>query len=345
LAARIGDRLENALGPGRVVWSSECGESAPGKVAADCDVFVVVLGQRPRFDNSEDVVQQAIELALTRGRTLIPARIEGAEFPTPATLPESLHALAFQNGLEIRSGPHFDRDFAKLLAAIRAPASGHDLPAPRTIAVQVLAESWRRMGFSTLLLVLGAGIYWSTANVAAGDDWTPLIALGLVFGLPGLAGLAAGIHHGWLSGLTGLIVGGVFPVIQVGSFYLIGEQAFTWMRIWFGLRETGTLDFGFIVVPSAVLLGTLLGSAYAAHQAIAADAAWAGPSPGVGWSASCGVLAGLGLSLLLWWVVVQVSDEPGWLYRVSGSLVVLLLLGSEFGVLSAILARVFGRNP
>jgi hypothetical protein len=76
-----------------------------------CDVVLAVMGKqwlsisdskgRRRLDDPDDYVRLELEAALARGMRLIPVRVQGAEMPSSADLPESLRSLARRQAVEI----------------------------------------------------------------------------------------------------------------------------------------------------------------------------------------------------------------------------------------------------
>ena len=76
-----------------------------------CDVVLAVMGKqwlsiadskgRRRLDDPDDYVRLELEAALARGMRLIPVRVQGAEMPSSADLPESLRGLARRQAVEI----------------------------------------------------------------------------------------------------------------------------------------------------------------------------------------------------------------------------------------------------
>ena len=71
-----------------------------------------------RIDQQGDPVRVEIETALQARVPVFPVLIEGATMPTTSELPASLKSFAAINAATIHSGPDFDADMARLLAAI-----------------------------------------------------------------------------------------------------------------------------------------------------------------------------------------------------------------------------------
>jgi hypothetical protein len=113
------------------------------RIIKECAVVLVIIGDRwleasadgsRRIDNSRDHVRVEIESALKRDIPVIPLLVRDAEHPNPGSLPNSIRELAFRNGTDIRSDPHFRDDVAfvirrldKYIASLRGEA---DPPAP-----------------------------------------------------------------------------------------------------------------------------------------------------------------------------------------------------------------------
>jgi hypothetical protein len=107
---------------------------------AECKVMLVLIGPswlnahdeqgRRRLDNSDDWVRLEIAHALKRNITVIPIRINGAELPVRAALPEDVRGLLDHQAASVTvSG--FRHEMSGLVRDIRS------IPRPRT---------WRRFG-------------------------------------------------------------------------------------------------------------------------------------------------------------------------------------------------------
>jgi hypothetical protein len=93
-----------------------------------CQVVLVVIGaewltmkddsETRRLDQESDVVRLEIEVALQRKVPLIPLLVDNATMPSQEELPETIRALAFQNGLSIRGNPDFRQDMNRLIQAL-----------------------------------------------------------------------------------------------------------------------------------------------------------------------------------------------------------------------------------
>lgn len=76
-----------------------------------CDVVLALIGRhwltiadaegQRRLDNPDDYVRLELQAALERGTRLIPVRVQGADMPSSAQLPEPLRALARRHAVEI----------------------------------------------------------------------------------------------------------------------------------------------------------------------------------------------------------------------------------------------------
>jgi tetratricopeptide (TPR) repeat protein len=95
------------------------------KTVSQCQVLLAVIGSewltvrdlegRPRLQDPADFVRIEIESALKRNIPVIPLLVSGAKMPAEEELPESLRALAFRNGIQIRPAPDFGVDMARLI--------------------------------------------------------------------------------------------------------------------------------------------------------------------------------------------------------------------------------------
>ncbi len=133
---RLYDRLVYAFGRDNVfkdVDTLQRGDDFPDVLrhwVQTCDVVLSVIGQRwltvqddagrRRLDNPNDWVRQENEMALARGKScvLIPTIVDGAAFPSPAYLPESLSPLANRNSQTL-SVEHFHEDVSALITFLR----------------------------------------------------------------------------------------------------------------------------------------------------------------------------------------------------------------------------------
>jgi hypothetical protein len=133
LAGRLYDHLIRRFGKDRVFRDIDAIEPGArfseviGERIAACDVLVALIGKgwleakdaegRHRLDLQSDFVKAEIAAALTQGKLVIPALIEGTPMPARESLPEELAPLADRNALPI-SDSRFDFDVGRLIAAI-----------------------------------------------------------------------------------------------------------------------------------------------------------------------------------------------------------------------------------
>ncbi len=99
-----------------------------------CNVFVAIIGENwlnaqgangiRRLDDPTDFVRIETEFALERGIPIVPVLIGRVRMPTENELPASMARMAFQQSFELRPGPEFDRDLAKLAKGIGEIRSG-----------------------------------------------------------------------------------------------------------------------------------------------------------------------------------------------------------------------------
>jgi len=149
LAERIYDRLVARLGKASVFKDID---SIPygadfrrvlESALKEADVFLAVIGPKwldisddqggRRLDAEDDYVRTEIEAALRRELLTIPLLVEGANMPSPQTLPTSLRDFAFHQGTVVRNDPDFHRDMDRLmeqLASRGKPAANVAAPPP-----------------------------------------------------------------------------------------------------------------------------------------------------------------------------------------------------------------------
>jgi TIR domain len=162
-AGRLRDSLCTRFGDGHVFMDLEM---APGIDFVDelsiqlrrCDVVLVLIGRdwirlrdahgRPRLANPEDFVRCEIETALAEPDVVVvPILIQGAVMPSLDQLPETMHALARRNALEL-SDARWSFDVDRLASQLRRKT-----PAPRP----TVAWPWRRAATAFLG---GAAVAW-----------------------------------------------------------------------------------------------------------------------------------------------------------------------------------------
>ena len=132
-AGRLFDRLAERFGVERVfrdIDSIETGEDFDDSIRDAlrlATVVLIVIGPRwldarsadgtRRIDDPDDYVRREIEVALSSDATVIPLLVEDATLPAPASLPESIRALARHNDweLSIRRWDSDIRDFLQHL--------------------------------------------------------------------------------------------------------------------------------------------------------------------------------------------------------------------------------------
>ena len=116
-AGRLYDDLAERFGVGEVFMDID--KIEPGLPFDDviehaldrCDVVLALIGRqwltiadaggRRRLEDPDDFCRLELEEALARGARLIPLRVQGAEMPGSAELPESLRGLARRQGMEL----------------------------------------------------------------------------------------------------------------------------------------------------------------------------------------------------------------------------------------------------
>ena len=116
-AGRLYDDLAERFGVGEVFIDID--KIEPGLAFDDaiehaldrCDVVLALIGRQwlsiadtsghRRLEDPDDFVRLELEEALARGTRLIPLRVQGAEMPGSAQLPESLRGLARRQAMEL----------------------------------------------------------------------------------------------------------------------------------------------------------------------------------------------------------------------------------------------------
>jgi hypothetical protein len=187
ITGRVYDRLVSHFGRGSVFLDID---SIPVGVdyraylsdwISQCDAVVVVIGAKwlgpteagegstpgRRIDDPNDFVRIEVAAALARDIPVIPLLVNGTAAPSVSELPGDVVAIAFRNGMELRSGRDFHGHVDQLIAsvervlgtlpaaaaesvpglpavAVRPPAS----PVPSPLAASVPSVSWpTNLGF------------------------------------------------------------------------------------------------------------------------------------------------------------------------------------------------------
>lgn len=136
IAGRISDRLIERFGKNAVfkdVDSIPIGRDFRrhlDEAIGRCDALVVIIGKqwsdasdehgKRRLDDPRDHLRVEIELALKRDILVIPVLVRGASMPDEESLPQSLHSLAYRNGIPVRPDPDFNIDLDRLIRGIEA---------------------------------------------------------------------------------------------------------------------------------------------------------------------------------------------------------------------------------
>ena len=134
VVGRIYDRLVQRFGDGQVfkdVDSIGLGvdfRQHLREAVGACAVQLVVIGPawlnatdaagRRRLDNERDSVRLEVEAALQRNIPVIPVLVRSASVPSEEQLPATLAAVAYRNGLDVRSDPDFHHDMDRLIAGL-----------------------------------------------------------------------------------------------------------------------------------------------------------------------------------------------------------------------------------
>lgn len=104
------------------------------KETNECKVMLVVIGSqwanitgangKLRLFEDNDYTRIEVETGLRRLKnneaTVIPVLVSNTLMPTQAEIPESIAALTYQNGMNIRDDPDFDHDMERLIRDIRS---------------------------------------------------------------------------------------------------------------------------------------------------------------------------------------------------------------------------------
>ena len=136
IADRIHDHMAREFGANNVFQDVE--DIPPGAdfreylahAVASSDVLLVIIGKRwlditdemgkRRLDDATDFVRIEVETGLNRDNVLvIPIMVDATTMPSVKSLPPTLRALTYRNGVIVRHNPYFDHDIERLIARIK----------------------------------------------------------------------------------------------------------------------------------------------------------------------------------------------------------------------------------
>jgi YVTN family beta-propeller protein len=188
IAGRIHDRLVEKFSAENVYYdvdSIEFGVDFREQIDSmvrDCDVVLVVIGPlwfqieagRRQIDDPGDFVRVEVEAALQRDIRVVPTLVRGAGVPSPKDLPESIRALAYRHGLQVRQDPDFHGDMTRLISSLTTPprrqpppeGTTAPAPAPRPPAATrrpPLRSYWTAALAAAAILVVASLVIWRTA--------------------------------------------------------------------------------------------------------------------------------------------------------------------------------------
>jgi uncharacterized protein YjbI with pentapeptide repeats len=152
-AGRVVDHLKAQYGKDMVLFDLEVEGTAERlrpwvqRVVQECAVELVLIGSdwledrngNRRLFEDGDIVRLEIELAIESDIPIIPILVEGASFPDPADLPESINALTEYKGYGL-TNRQWDADVTVLVEAIDSIVHSH---LPILKRGKVNWEKWR----------------------------------------------------------------------------------------------------------------------------------------------------------------------------------------------------------
>jgi hypothetical protein len=179
-ALGIGQYLEHAFGRKSVFIDVDmrAGAKFPEVLErrlAECKVMLVLIGpewlnsrdeqDRRRIESSDDWVRLEIAHALRRDITVIPVRVNGAELPARAALPEDIKGLLDHQAVSVTNAG-FRHEMSGLVRDIRA------IPG---------ARAWWRFGaiaavlllFTTIMIMQAFGLLNLRERIGTVTSWTP----------------------------------------------------------------------------------------------------------------------------------------------------------------------------
>jgi len=178
-AGRLADSLENLLGAACVfrdaddIPAGEDFEVFLQRELAETEVTVVLIGKKwlaelnSRLNRSNpDFVRIEIATALKLGKRVIPVLLQGAELPSPASLPDDLRALVNRQAINLRDEA-WTADAGRLADAIGRP------------------YAWRLLALRAAIFVVVAVIAtkYAVGTLAPNADNQLELARGVIVGL------------------------------------------------------------------------------------------------------------------------------------------------------------------
>jgi hypothetical protein len=335
VAGRIGDRLRDALGARNVVQPGASNLKRARKAARSCRCLVVVLGHNPQFEDDGDDVRFLIEAALELGVSVVPVRIDTAEFPDSDTLPESLRPMLFQNGMQIRPDPNFDHDVERLLEAVRKPPSLSIVPSPREWLIDILSHSLMPMGVGALFYAIYCVLMYGIFRMLFGSNWYIEYAVAAFIAVPGFV---IGARHGVLQAITGTVVMFLFSGSEGIGLLFTSETVITICQSLGVLKDSDTADL--VALPFATgLSGVLLAAASSARRSLAAKQRGEDRPLRLNRDALLGGLAGLALGFVVCVLVLRLGRKVNPFYQAAWLSAVVVLSGIQMGLLDVMFAR------
>jgi len=182
-AGRLSDRLVARFGPERVfmdvsdIQPGQNFEQAIEQTLARCDHLLAVIGPQwltsltARLATGEDFVRSEIAAALSRGTTVIPVLVGGAEMPPASQLPADLTAFARCQAVTIHDHV-FDEDAARLVKFLAGGIDAVETPHPaRRVSRPALLAS-----VAIAATALG-GAWWLWPGQGSEETVTPSAAV------------------------------------------------------------------------------------------------------------------------------------------------------------------------
>lgn len=184
-----------------------------------CDVMLVIIGDqwlkaddsnRTRLGDPGDIVAWEVSSALELGIPVIPVLVQGANMPSPESLPAKLTPLAFRHAVEIRVTENFQASIARLINSIGSITSSQ-IPKFKASTLEKLNRLlWVSVSVATIQHVLTLLYLFSPKNLGMGFfmlGFVVLLGLGVYISAKSYAlNFGTGLYKGVLIPIVALLV-------------------------------------------------------------------------------------------------------------------------------------------
>ena len=189
-----------------------------------CAVILVMIGPkwseicddqgRRRLDNPDDVLRIEVETALRASARVIPVLVDGAEMPSPESLPEDIRDLADLQAFTLVES-HWEYDVAQLVGKLNAVLgrSSPAAPAEKTQPVQPKFSGKVITGLVLIGLMLLTYLADEITDSSAALGGLVFVIAGIVLSVIGYRDIRVGKTRGRGMAISGAVVGGLLALV------------------------------------------------------------------------------------------------------------------------------------